>query len=191
VRFAVIYGSVRSERQGIRAVRWIASVLRERGHEVDVVDPMAMPLPMLDRMYKEYDEGAAPEAMESIARIFRSVDGFVAVSGEYNHAVPPALKNLLDHFQAEYLWRPAAILTYSAGHTGGARAQVQLRAILGELGLVTIPAMLDVPRVAKAIDEDGTDLEGHLTRSVDRYCDELEWYARALARGRDAGVPYE
>lgn len=190
MHFAVVYGSVRSARQGIRAVRWIAGALRARGHEVDVVDPMESPLPMLDRMYKEYDEGEAPEAMETLARLFRAVDGFVVVSGEYNHGVPPALKNLLDHFQAEYLWRPAAILTYSAGHTGGARAQVQLRAILGELGLVTIPAMLDVPRVSKAIDEDGTDLEGHLTRSVDRYCDELEWYARALGRERDAGVPY-
>jgi NAD(P)H-dependent FMN reductase len=191
MHFAVIYGSVRTQRKGIRAARWVVRSLRARGHEVTLVDPKEAVLPMLDRMYKEYDEGEAPETMERLARLYRSVDGFVVVSGEYNHGLPPALKNLLDHFQREYFWRPAAILTYSKGHTGGARSQIALRATLPELGMITIPSMLDVPSVGEALTEDGEAVSGHLERAKDRYFEELEWYATALAEARRArGVPY-
>ena len=33
--------------------------------------------------------------MESVGRILAGADGFVIVSGEYNHSVPPALANLV------------------------------------------------------------------------------------------------
>ena len=44
--------------------------------------------------------------------MYRAADAFV-VSGEYNHSIPPALSNLLDHFLEEYFWRPSAIVCYS------------------------------------------------------------------------------
>jgi NAD(P)H-dependent FMN reductase len=190
MHFAVIYGSVRTQRKGIRAARWATNALRARNHEVTLVDPKERKLPMLDLMYKEFEPGHAPNVMENLATLFRKVDGFVIVSGEYNHGLPPALKNLLDHFQREYFWRPAALLTYSAGHTGGARAQIALRATLGELGMVTIPSTLDIPRIADALGTDGGERSEHLERARDRYFLELEWYAEALSRARDHGVPY-
>jgi len=101
---AVIYGSVRSQRQGIRVARFVERKLDERGHQVTLVDAADHDLPFLDRMYKEYAPGEAPDAMEAVARIIDGADAFVVVSGEYNHGEPPALKNLLDHYQAEYLY---------------------------------------------------------------------------------------
>ena len=148
MRIVVMYGSVRHHRQGIRAARWILSVLRERGHETYLADAQELRLPMLDRMYKEFEAGEAPEAMEGLARELRRADAFVVVSGEYNHGIPPAMKNMLDHFQKEYFWRPAGIVTYSAGHAGGARVQVALRATLGELGMITMPTIVGVPKVS-------------------------------------------
>ncbi|HTU82471.1 MAG TPA: NAD(P)H-dependent oxidoreductase, partial [Candidatus Acidoferrales bacterium] len=103
----VIYGSVRRERQGIKAARWIVRELQSRGMEPVLVDPLEKPLPLLDRMYKEFPKGEAPPVMEELAGIFRAADGFAIVSGEYNNGIPPALKNLLDHFLEEYFWRPA------------------------------------------------------------------------------------
>jgi NAD(P)H-dependent FMN reductase len=35
----------------------------------------------------------------------QNIDSFMIVSGEYNHSIPPALKNLLDHFLEEWFWR--------------------------------------------------------------------------------------
>ena len=65
-------------------------------------------------------------------RLYRGADGFVGVSGEYNHGIPPALKNLLDHFLEEYFFRPSGIACYSAGAFGGVRAAMQLRMSLAE-----------------------------------------------------------
>lgn len=190
MRVTVLYGSVRHHRQGIRAARWIVDAFEERGHEVYLVDPKEQALPMLDRMYKEYESGQAPRTMEHIAEQLRTADAFVIVSGEYNHGVPPAMKNLLDHFQTEYFWRPAAIVTYSAGHGAGTHSQFALRAILGELGMVTLPTMVGVARISDALGEGGEDRTEHLSKALGRLADELEWYARALRSARASGVPY-
>jgi NAD(P)H-dependent FMN reductase len=101
LRLLVVYGSVRSARQGIRAARFIVSACRARGHDVTLVDPLEHPLPLLDRMYKEYPKGQAPAVLEGLAALIVPADAVVVVSGEYNHSVPPALANLLDHFLEE------------------------------------------------------------------------------------------
>jgi NAD(P)H-dependent FMN reductase len=187
---AVLYGSVRSERRGIRAARFVLDQLQRRGHEATLVDPLEIRLPLLDRMYKEYPKGEAPPELERLAELYRAVDGFVIVSGEYNHGIPPALKNLLDHFLEEYFFRPSAIVCYSAGAFGGVRAAMQLRMTLAELGTVTIPSLFPIPRVQAAFDEDGNASDPAIETRVRRFLDELEWFARALQAARMAGTPY-
>ena len=81
----VLYGSVRSTRQGVKAARYVANKCRERGHEVFLVDPLEFPLPLLDKMYKEYPLGGAPELLERLAERVKAADAYVIVSGEYNH----------------------------------------------------------------------------------------------------------
>ncbi len=189
-KIAVIYGSVRTNRQGINAARFIVKKLKDRGHEVKLIDPLEYQLPLLDKMYKEYEKGKAPEVMKKIAKILDDSDGFVVVTGEYNHGTPPALKNILDHFQREYFFKPAGILCYSRGPFGGVRVAVHLRAVLGELGMVSIPSFFPVTFVQDALDEDGNAIEKAYNRRVKRYLDEFEWYVRALKKGRDKGVPY-
>src|SRR5262245_64903722 len=97
---AVLVGSVRSDRQGIKAARFVERALAARGHEITVVDPVALQLPLLDRMYKEYPKGTAPPLLDELASSYRATDAFVVVSGEYNHSIPPALSNLLDYFRS-------------------------------------------------------------------------------------------
>jgi len=55
-KIAVIVGSVRSDRQGIKVARWLEQKLKERNHTVFFIDPMELNLPLLDRMYKEMKE---------------------------------------------------------------------------------------------------------------------------------------
>ena len=186
---AVILGSVRRDRMGSRAAQMVVRELEERGHEVHLVDPLDLQLPLLDRMYKEHAAGDAPETLERLARLYRSVDGFLVVSAEYNHGIPPALKNLLDHFLEEYFWRPSGIVCYSAGGFGGVRAAMQLRMTLAELGMPSIPSILPVPRIAETIADDGT-ASAVTVRSMNRFLDEFLWYADALAEARVDGVPY-
>ncbi len=190
LHYAVILGSVRQDRMGIRAAKWTMAALEARGHGATLVDPMVDTLPLLDRMYKEYPKGEAPETMERLASLYRSVDGFLIVSGEYNHGIPPALKNLLDHFLEEYFWRPSGIVCYSAGGFGGVRAAMQLRMTLAELGMSSIPSLLPIQRIGSALSEDGKATEPRLDGSMARFLDEFDFYARALKREKDAsGLP--
>jgi len=185
----VIYGSVRAERQGIRAARFVVERLKLRGHKPVLVDPLEKQLPMLDKMYKEYETGTAPSVMEELADLIRRADGFMIVSGEYNQGIPPALKNLLDHYLEEFFWRPATIVTYSGGRFAGVRAGVQLRTVLGELGMVTIPSQCPYPNVGTTFAEDGTTTEEWIVRQTDAVITEFEWYAHALKAQRALGVP--
>lgn len=187
---AVLLGSVRRDRMGSRAALLVVRELERRGYTVDLVDPLELQLPLLDRMYKEHPKGEAPEPLERLAELYRNADGFLVVSGEYNHGIPPALKNLLDHFLEEYFWRPSGIVCYSAGGFGGVRAAMQLRMTLAELGMSSVPSILPIPRIAQAIDEDGVALEPMVDRSVNRFLDEFTWYAAALAEARAGGTPY-
>ncbi len=182
---AVIYGSVRRDRQGIKAARFVVRKLAERGHAVTLVDPLEHELPFLDLMYKEYDAGQAPKAMTTLSEILKRADGFVIVSAEYNHSVPAVLKNLLDHFQSEYLYKPSAIVTYSAGPFGGVRGLVNLRAILAELGTPSIPSALPISHIRDAFDNDGNPLSQVNDKRIVRFLDEYEWYVKALWYARD------
>ena len=106
-RILVLYGSYRSDRMGIRLANFVIDRLRGRGEEVTFIDAKAIGLPMLDRMYKEYPKGTAPEALEKLAGQIRGADGFVFVTGEYNWGIQPGLKNLTAGRDRELFRRPS------------------------------------------------------------------------------------
>jgi NAD(P)H-dependent FMN reductase len=189
LRIPVIYGSVRSGRQGIKLARFVERQLRGRGHEVTLVDPLSEQLPLLERRFKDYQPGTAPAALERLAELYRQADAFVIVSGEYNHSVPPALTNLLDHFLDEYFFRPSGIVSYSSGAFAGVRATVQLREMLCTLGMPSIPTTFAVPKVQAAANDDGSASDPSLEQRFGRFASELEWYAEALKAQRAKGVP--
>src|SRR5688500_16122109 len=172
LNIVLLYGSVRRERQGIRAARFVDVRLKARGHAVTFVDAMEVQLPLLDRMYKDYAKGEAPEVLERLATLYRAADAFVIVTGEYNHGMPPALSILLDHFLEEYCLRPSAIVSYSGGQFGGVRTAVHLQAILCELGMPSISSTFPVPRVQSAFDFDGTELTPGASRRFERFAAE-------------------
>ncbi|WP_089133434.1 NADPH-dependent FMN reductase [Sphingorhabdus sp. SMR4y] len=187
MRIAVFYGSYRQDRNGIAYAQYLARSFTDSGDSVDLIDAQEIDLPMLDRMYKEYPDGKAPEAMEKVASVIRDADGFVFVTGEYNWGVQPGLKNLTDHFLEEWFWRPAAIACYSAGPFAGVRAMMHWRAILGEMGMVVTSTPLALGGVHKAFDEtgapNGTDGE-RLVRNFPKFADDLKWWAEAAKAQR-------
>ena len=185
LKIVVFYGSVRSARQGIKAARFVVNQCRARGHEVSLIDPVEYPLPLIDRMYKEYKPGEAPETLQRMAKLIVAADAYVVVSGEYNHTIPPALSNMLDHFLEEYFWKPSAIVCYSAGSFGGVRAAMTLRAMLAELGMSSIPSLLPIPKVQSAFHEDGTPTDEAWLKRTDKFFTELEWYGRAMKMARE------
>ena len=175
----VVFGSVRAERVGIGLARFLVRAVEARGHRALLADPLEIRLPLLDRMYKEHPPGTAPGPMERLAAMIRDADAVAVVSAEYNHAIPAALKNLLDHYLEEWFHKPCGVCTYSVGRFGGVRAAMQLRMTLAELGMPTMPTLLPVPHVADIVTPEGDARDARLERATERFFAELEWWARA------------
>jgi len=191
-KILIFYGSYRSDRQGIRLADYLVRSFRQRGADAELVDAKAVGLPMLDRMYKEYPPGEAPEALERLAGKIRAADAFVFVTGEYNWGVQPGLKNLTDHFLEEWFWRPAAIASYSAGRYAGARAGLAWHGTLSEMGMVVISSSLAVGAIGHALDADARPAgEGGaaLERAFPRFADDLSWWTAAARVQRQTTPP--
>jgi NAD(P)H-dependent FMN reductase len=191
-RILILYGSYRSDRQGIRLVDYLLRRFAARGAEAELIDAKEIGLPMLDRMYKEYPKGEAAPKLEALAGKIRSADAFVFVTGEYNWGVQPGLKNLTDHFLEEWYWRPAAIASYSAGRFAGARAGLAWHGTLSEMGMVVVSSALAVGGIGRALDaagvptgEGGAALDG----AFPRFADDLAWWTEAARAQRAIKAP--
>jgi NAD(P)H-dependent FMN reductase len=191
-RILVLYGSYRSDRMGIRLADFVVDRLRRRGEDAELIDAKAIGLPMLDRMYKEYPAGKAPEILERLASQIRGADGFVFVTGEYNWGIQPGLKNLTDHFLEEWFWRPAAIASYSGGRLSGARAATAWHGTLSEMGMVVVSSTIAVGPIAGTLSADGEPIgEGGkaLEHAFPRFADDLAWWVEAAKAQRQRRAP--
>ncbi len=191
-RILVFYGSYRSDRMGIRLANFVVERLRGRGDDVTLIDAKAVGLPMLDRMYKEHPKGGAPEALETLAGQIRDADGFVFVTGEYNWGIQPGLKNLTDHFLEEWFWRPAAIVSYSAGRFAGARAATAWHGTLSEMGMVVVSSTIGVGPIAQSLSAESEPIgDGGkaLERAFPRFADDLTWWVEAAKAQRARKAP--
>jgi len=191
-RILVFYGSYRSDRKGIRLAHFVLRKLHERGEEAELIDAKAIGLPMLDRMFKEYAAGTAPAALEQLAARIRGADAFLFVTGEYNWGMQPGLKNLTDHFLEEWFWRPAAIVSYSAGRLSGVRASYAWHNTLCEMGMVVISSSLTVGPIAETLDEAGQPIGkpgAALEQAFPKFADDLAWWTEAAKRQRASRAP--
>jgi NAD(P)H-dependent FMN reductase len=191
-RLLVFYGSYRTDRMGIRLADFLVRRLSARGHDTELIDARAVGLPMLDRMYKEYQDGDAPAPMAELAGKIRAADAFVFVTGEYNWGMQPGLKNLTDHYLEEWFWRPAAIASYSAGRISGARSNSAWHATLSEMGMVVISSTLTIGPIGQTLDHDCQpigDAGKWLERGFVRFAEDLEWWAEAANAQRSRRNP--
>ena len=95
-KIALIVGSVRRDRQGIKVARWMNEKLKNRNHMVSFIDPLELNLPLLDRMDKEMVEPS--EEMKSLRNKINEAEGYLEVTPEYNVGTSGAMKNTLGLF---------------------------------------------------------------------------------------------
>jgi NAD(P)H-dependent FMN reductase len=79
-KIALIVGSVRRDRQGIKVARWMEEKLQTRKHTVYFIDPLELNLPLLDRMYKEMMDPS--EKMKTLRNKINDAEGYLAVTPE-------------------------------------------------------------------------------------------------------------
>jgi NAD(P)H-dependent FMN reductase len=187
-KIALIVGSVRQERQGIKVARWMEEKLKNRNHVVFFIDPLELDLPLLDKMYKEMTDPS--EKMKSLQSKINDAEGYLAVTPEYNVGTSGAMKNTLDYFLEEYFFKPSAIVSYSPGIFGGINAAQQLRLIFAELGAPSISSSFSIPRLHKVFSEDGKLIDEAYDKRVLKFLAEFEWYIEAFKNQRAKGTPY-
>ncbi|WOK37597.1 NAD(P)H-dependent oxidoreductase [Sphingomonas sp. C3-2] len=200
-KFLVFLGSARDStpprpaRLGLRVARQCEKHLQEMGHAVELIDPLSIELPAAFKPHFAYAKSAAPEALDALAAKIEAADGYVMVSPEYNHSMSPALAHLLNHFGSSlFSYKPSAIVTYSAGQWGGARAAVNMRTFLSELGCLPVSAMIHLPKAQDILSETGDFAEGVDAAAWQEYFGrtlaQLEWWAAAAGAQRaEEGIP--
>ncbi|MDQ6932789.1 MAG: NAD(P)H-dependent oxidoreductase [Candidatus Eremiobacteraeota bacterium] len=99
-------------------------------------------------------------------QLYHRADGFAIASGEYDHGVPSRLKTCSTIFWKSIFGRPSAIVCYSGGSFGGVRA-MQLRMILGELGMPCDPVTASDPSVGHAFSQDGLPADAQFVEGND------------------------
>jgi chromate reductase, NAD(P)H dehydrogenase (quinone) len=203
LQLLVFLGSVRDStpplpaRLGLRVARACAAQLSVAGHGVTLIDPLDFDLSGPFKPQFAYAEGRVPAPLDALADRIAAADGYVMVSPEYNHSMSPALMHLLNHFGASrFAFRPSAIVTYSAGQWGGARAAVGMRTFLSELGCLPVSAMVHLPRAQEVLADSGDFAPGvdaaRWRGYMGRTFAQLVWWAEATRRHRAAaGLPTE
>jgi NAD(P)H-dependent FMN reductase len=193
----IFLGSVRESippkpaRLGMRVANACKRSLDNRDMTCALVDPLEIELEAVFKPHFAYAKQSAPVALDTLANQIQAADGYVMVSPEYNHCMSPALTNLLNHFGSSlFSYKPSAIVTYSAGQWGGARAAVNMRTFLAELGCLPVSAMVHIPHAADVFAESGAYLAGvdplAWDSYLDRTFDQLAWWAQAAQRQRQS-----
>ncbi|OQR91116.1 NADPH-dependent FMN reductase [Achlya hypogyna] len=192
---SVIVGSIRPGRQGIGAAKHIEAALLAQGINVHLIDPLELNIPLFGQRFDYIPEAERSPELKLVHEKFTESDGFVIVTPEYNHAYSPVISSLLNYFyHSEFYYKVAGIASYSMGPFGGVRAAIQLRAYLGELGLVSIPKILPYPIIQTLLNADGTVQDGaagagQLADTSAKFVSELLWYTKNLKAARAAGTP--
>ena len=183
LKFALVYGSTRKKRLGIRFVKYLANQILKNKHVPMIIDPLENKLPLLDKRFEDFGKNKAPNSVKNIHKILNKADAIILVSAEYNHLPPPALINLLNYFYKEFDRKPSSVCTYSVGDFAGVRVQSPLRAFLTQFGCPPIKFGMFQPNINKFFNEDGIAADDEDARNRFKlFFNELVWYAEAYKK---------
>jgi NAD(P)H-dependent FMN reductase len=141
IKIGSIIGSTRPGRICEGVARWVfANANKRTDAEFEIVDLKSFDLPLLDEPVPASMGQYSKTYTKTWAQKISSLDAFVFVTPEYNHAPPGALKNALDFVYAEWNNKAAGFVSY--GSAFGVRAVEQLRLIMGELQVADVRAQV-------------------------------------------------
>lgn len=127
-KIGIIVGSTRPGRFAPQVAEWVYGRAKKDYEGVfDIVDIAEFSLPVLD---EEIPGGVSKDHTKRWAETIASYDGFVFVTGEYNHSVPGNFKNAVDFLNKEWQYKPVAYVSY--GWALGHRAVAAWRAIAAQ-----------------------------------------------------------
>lgn len=138
VKIGIIIGSTRPGRVGDQVAKWVydQATSTRTDAEFELVDLKDYNLPHLDEAIPPSAGKYANDHTKQWSAKVDSLDGFIFVTPEYNHATSGALKNAIDFVYREWNNKAAGLVSYGA--SGGIRAAEALRSILGEVQIADV-----------------------------------------------------
>jgi NAD(P)H-dependent FMN reductase len=183
LRLEVLIGSVRPERFAPVVAGWF---LRRTAEFAEFAEFDTGVIDLATAALRE-DLVDTP-ATAAFRRRLADADGFVAVTSEYNHGYPAALKTAFDSAKHEWRGKPIGFVSYG-GLSGGLRATEQLRQVVAELHMVSVRETVSFHQARKRFDVDGETADGAAIDAAARLLRQLHWWAAALRQAR-AENPY-
>ena len=132
-QIGIIVGSTRPVRVGRPVADELVAMIEQSGGEAVMLDLAEIGLPLLDEARPPASGVRTQPHSFAWAAQIEALDGVVFVTPDYNAGYPAALKNAIDYLKAEWVGKPAAIVSY--GWAGGRSAAAQLAAVLTHIGL--------------------------------------------------------
>lgn len=186
MKIVVISASMRKDSQSLKVSKWLQVHGESLGIESEVVDLHEVKLPLFD-----VGETPAPQA-EDVLAVFKSADGFVFVSPEWNGMLSHGLVNMLHYTGTELAHKPVMLTGVSAGR-GGTYPLAQMRDV-GQKNnhYVISPESLLVQGVNGILDDHEMTEEDTADQNVKARADYglkvLIEYAKAMKTVRESGV---
>ena len=179
-RLGIVTVSVREGRVGAPVTDWfVERATHHGGFEIERVDLKTVGLPVLSEPNHPRLKKYTQETTRAWSATVSALDAFVFVTPEYNFATPPSLVNALDHLYQEWLYKPAAFVSYG-GISGGLRATQMTRMLLTSFKMMPMVEQVIIPFVAKEM-KDGVFPGGDkFDTSAQGMLDELLRWTNAL-----------
>ena len=181
----VIVGTIRNARNSEKIADWyIKEVSKVAGDNIEFskLDLKELDLPLFNEdfppAYHQYSD-----LQNKLAETIDKADGYVFVTGEYNHSIPASLKNLLDYVGSEWNRKPASYVGYGAA--GASRAIEHIIQVGAVLGIAPMRTCINVNAVWEALDENGIPKPGYWFGDFEGHIQELEWWASSLKKARE------
>lgn len=148
----IVIGSTRPGRVGLPVAEWFEPIARGHGgFEVEVVDLLAIGLPLLDEPnHPRLHQYTHPHTKAWSTTIGRA-DAFVFVVPEYNYGFNAATKNAIDYLHLEWQFKPVGFVSYG-GVAAGTRAVQMLKQVMTTLKMVTVFESVNIPFVTQFLD---------------------------------------
>lgn len=187
VRLLAVAGSLREASLNRRLIRAMATMARDDGAEVTLIDLKDYALPLYDG---GIEAAGMPAAVRELQDLMAQHDALLLATPEYNGAVPAVVKNTLDWISraqldgspgsALFRGKVAGICAASPGSMGGIRALLTLRDMLAKLGFWVAPSQVAVGGADKALSADGEIILDSQRAAVARVVNEVLMASRAF-----------
>lgn len=180
VRILIFGASLRQGSLNDRLAELAATVVREKGAEVDRARMADFDCPSYDQDVETGD--GIPAAAGRLRDRLCAADAFLVVSPEYNSSMPGILKNTIDwtsRFRPQpFNGRQGLLMSASPSMAGGNRGLWSLRIPLEHLGARVYPDMFSLSQAHQAFGDDGrianATLQSRFESTIECFIDLVE-----------------